>query len=215
LVFQGDPPSLPLRCDVPMFKACPFKVAGPDGAELDSRGTVNCPWCGRRHVHGSLNQSLCKEWHLFKQVHKENQKAMPGGRKYFLHGCRAEVFSPMCDAATRRMLWPKVHITILRRDGFTCQDCGRYGRRLIDGRIRGQEVHHIVPRSEGGTEHPANLKTLCHQCHKRYTADSAVERAELRRSEGISSELSQHALALETMAQDEELSERMDLRFQD
>jgi hypothetical protein len=180
---QGIAGRGPLRCDGAMFKVCPFKVAGPEGAPLDSRGTVHCKWCGKRHVPGSLNRRLCQEWHLFKISHRENQKGMAGDRKFFLYGSRTEVFSADCDEALRRMLWPKVKITILRRDGFTCQDCGRQGRQVVAGRLRGLEVHHIIPRSEGGTDHPTNLKTLCHECHKGYTAESARDRAIARSEE--------------------------------
>ena len=61
---------------------------------------------------------------------------------------------------------------ILRRDNFTCQDCGEihrgmneYGVELpvSDGEL---EVHHIEPVSEGGQDNPENLITLCKACHK-------------------------------------------------
>ena len=32
------------------------------------------------------------------------------------------------------------------------------------------EVHHIIPLSEGGTNEPANLMSLCKSCHSRITA---------------------------------------------
>ena len=37
-----------------------------------------------------------------------------------------------------------------------CQRCGRYGR---------VTVHHIIPLSQGGTDDPDNLLTLCPACH--------------------------------------------------
>jgi len=45
---------------------------------------------------------------------------------------------------------------IVTRDRFTCQSCHR--------RTWGQ-VHHILPRSQGGPDLPANLVTLCGWCH--------------------------------------------------
>jgi 5-methylcytosine-specific restriction endonuclease McrA len=30
------------------------------------------------------------------------------------------------------------------------------------------EVHHIIPRGLGGSDHPANLKLVCQNCHKKY-----------------------------------------------
>lgn len=46
---------------------------------------------------------------------------------------------------------------ILHRDNYTCQCCGKKHTRL--------EVHHIVFRSQGGTDDENNLITLCADCH--------------------------------------------------
>ena len=43
------------------------------------------------------------------------------------------------------------------RDGYKCQCCGRKSCRL--------EVHHLLPRSRGGSDKLANLITLCSDCH--------------------------------------------------
>lgn len=49
---------------------------------------------------------------------------------------------------------------ILNRDNYTCQCCkGRHK----DSKL---EVHHIVFRSQGGSDEESNLITLCHTCHK-------------------------------------------------
>ena len=48
---------------------------------------------------------------------------------------------------------------ILHRDGYTCQCCGKKNCRL--------EVHHIIFRSNGGTDDEENLITLCEDCHKK------------------------------------------------
>lgn len=48
---------------------------------------------------------------------------------------------------------------ILNRDSYTCQICGAKNVRL--------EVHHIVYRSQGGTDDEDNLITLCESCHKK------------------------------------------------
>ena len=47
---------------------------------------------------------------------------------------------------------------VLHRDNYTCQCCGKRDCRL--------EVHHIVFRSNGGTDDERNLITLCKDCHK-------------------------------------------------
>lgn len=46
---------------------------------------------------------------------------------------------------------------ILHRDNYTCQCCGKKNTRL--------EVHHIIYRSNGGTDDENNLITLCEECH--------------------------------------------------
>ena len=46
----------------------------------------------------------------------------------------------------------------LDRDEYTCQYCGKKNKRL--------EVHHIIYRSNGGSDDLDNLITLCEDCHK-------------------------------------------------
>ena len=48
---------------------------------------------------------------------------------------------------------------ILHRDCYTCQCCGKKNTRL--------EVHHIIYRSQGGTDDENNLITLCEDCHSK------------------------------------------------
>lgn len=49
---------------------------------------------------------------------------------------------------------------VLNRDNYICQHCK--GRRK-DSKL---EVHHIIYRSNGGSDKEDNLITLCHACHK-------------------------------------------------
>lgn len=44
------------------------------------------------------------------------------------------------------------------RDNYTCQCCGKKDCRL--------EVHHLIPRSRGGSDKLANLITICSDCHQ-------------------------------------------------
>ena len=50
---------------------------------------------------------------------------------------------------------------VLTRDNYTCQHCKG---KLKDARL---EVHHIVFRSQGGSDEESNLLTLCKTCHDR------------------------------------------------
>jgi len=42
-------------------------------------------------------------------------------------------------------------------------------------------AHHVIPRVEGGADHPSNLEALCARCHR---AETAREQAEQRRHPG-------------------------------
>ena len=53
--------------------------------------------------------------------------------------------------------WSSRREAILNRDSYTCQICGKKHTRL--------EVHHIIFRSQGGTDDENNLITLCEDCH--------------------------------------------------
>lgn len=54
--------------------------------------------------------------------------------------------------------WDYIRKNVLRRDNYTCQECGSRDRQL--------HVHHIKPISEVGNHSLGNLKTLCYKCHK-------------------------------------------------
>lgn len=62
--------------------------------------------------------------------------------------------------------WDERRRRVYERDDYECQRCGRLG-----GPRGGPEddaelhAHHIVPKSEGGTDDISNLETLCHSCH--------------------------------------------------
>ncbi len=56
---------------------------------------------------------------------------------------------------------------VLHRDGHTCQICkGKSKDKILN-------VHHIKSRSNGGTDRPDNLITLCETCHKAYHKGNA------------------------------------------
>jgi len=52
--------------------------------------------------------------------------------------------------------WSYISQDIRARDGFKCRHCGS---------TENLHVHHIVPRGQGGRNHPDNLITLCFNCH--------------------------------------------------
>lgn len=58
--------------------------------------------------------------------------------------------------------WKSLRDSILRRDGYMCQYCKRYGKH-----VQADHVHHVLPR-EFYPEYrytPWNLISLCKTCH--------------------------------------------------
>ena len=52
--------------------------------------------------------------------------------------------------------YENMKLYVKSRDNYTCQVCGSHEK---------LEIHHIIPRAEGGSDRPANLITLCEKCH--------------------------------------------------
>jgi len=51
--------------------------------------------------------------------------------------------------------WTACRDLVGQRDQWKCRICGEAG----------DEVHHILPRKDGGSDHPENLITLCRKHH--------------------------------------------------
>jgi 5-methylcytosine-specific restriction endonuclease McrA len=58
-------------------------------------------------------------------------------------------------------LWIRLKQFVYERDGGLCQYC----KQQVE--YRSTHCHHTLELSEGGTNHPSNLKTLCIPCHKK------------------------------------------------
>lgn len=58
--------------------------------------------------------------------------------------------------------WTTIQRHVLLRDGYQCQTCGDIAPLSYDGALY---VHHVVYRSQGGPDDPANAVTLCDLCH--------------------------------------------------
>ena len=52
--------------------------------------------------------------------------------------------------------WREIRQEVLQRDDRKCQVCGKE---------HSGQVHHVIPRSQGGTNDLSNLITLCGRCH--------------------------------------------------
>jgi 5-methylcytosine-specific restriction endonuclease McrA len=58
-------------------------------------------------------------------------------------------------------LWRQLRQFVYQRDNGACQYCGE------STELFNCHCHHVLELSEGGTNHPSNLKTLCRECHKK------------------------------------------------
>jgi hypothetical protein len=78
--------------------------------------------------------------------------------------------------------WRKTRESILRRDKFKCVECEKPCHRDE------ADIHHVIPRSAGGSDEPSNLITLCDGCHAAHhpklAAGLARREIDLRGSRG-------------------------------
>lgn len=179
-----------MRCRSELARACPWR----SWEEARKADLVPCPCCLKCHRQGSVSQQLCEGWSLAKVALKEVRESRPEGARYYPHGTRDLPYLDHTTPLVRRLVWDRMKSAVLRRDRYRCQDCGlvfgRRRRKVYDPALRrgrggyrweSLEVHHIIPRSDGGSDHPGNLKTLCPACHLRYTVRHSNERAASRR----------------------------------
>lgn len=65
--------------------------------------------------------------------------------------------------------WDEIRDVVLKRDEHQCQECGMGNERHNEIFGRSLHVHHITPRVEfedqSEADEPANLKTVCQNCH--------------------------------------------------
>lgn len=72
--------------------------------------------------------------------------------------------------AKRKPIRPGVRFEVFKRDGFTCQYCGRTPPTVV------LQVDHIVPVARGGENDEGNLLTACEECNSG-KSDKSLEEA--------------------------------------
>jgi hypothetical protein len=61
--------------------------------------------------------------------------------------------------------WDARRRLVYQRDDYTCQECGRKSGPHARGDGIRLHAHHMIPRSEGGSNDLENITTLCEPCH--------------------------------------------------
>lgn len=56
--------------------------------------------------------------------------------------------------------WRRKRDAVMARDKYMCQPCHRAGLITL-----ADEVDHITPQAEGGTDEESNLQAICEACH--------------------------------------------------
>ncbi len=80
-------------------------------------------------------------------------------------------FNPAGDRGGKSIPWPTISKAVMARDNYECRVCGKSSFAQVDttsafDRIHFElEVHHIIPRKDGGVDNFDNLITLCEDCH--------------------------------------------------
>ena len=110
---------------------------------------IECPRRNHRHHEGSSSHHYCL---LIMQVQALSTEEPKGTKE------------PLPDLhfgkLNAQVAWHAIREAIMERDGQVCTMCGAKGHCFDE-----LEVHHIIPRVDGGSDHPLNLTTLCKRCH--------------------------------------------------
>jgi hypothetical protein len=142
VVMASDsvPAEIPTADPVPVHTPAADPVRVPDRAPA----VANAPF--QIHVHRCPN---CDKMEI-------GGRALSGADR-----ARITCDAAMCVPGQRNTttIPPRVRREVLARDRHRCRAPGCARTRFL-------EVHHLVPRRQGGTNEPANLVTLCAACHR-------------------------------------------------
>lgn len=93
-------------------------------------------------------------------THNDRSDLKPG--EYLL-------LSPTPQRAAERAMSKETRALVLDRDGFTCQMCGAVAGEAHPydpSRTTRLQIGHVIDKSQGGTDDPANLRALCSVCNE-------------------------------------------------
>lgn len=119
--------------------------------------------------------------------------------------------------AERKTISKKLRFEVFKRDGFTCQYCGRMAPDVV------LEVDHINPVANGGENEIINLATSCFDCNRGKGKRALSEKEEVKKQQEQLKELNQKREQLEMMLEwrdelsrfETEQAEEVEARFAD
>jgi 5-methylcytosine-specific restriction protein A len=157
----GPEPELRM-CEAKIEKKCEQRAwdhkTSLEVARSRSAFIGRCIRCGKRHAT-LFDSKRCLISNQIKMSLEQN-----GGWRD--EGCCEHLPHENMPAALKAWGWKEVRRRVLARDAFVCQECKKP---LSEIPSWFTEVHHIIPRERGGSDHPSNLKTLCLICHRAHT----------------------------------------------
>lgn len=87
-------------------------------------------------------------------------------KRYCSNGCYRE----FRENYIYHRYWVQLRKEVLEKFDFRCQKCKkRYPNVNVPYNERKLEVHHIIPKSEGGQDNFENFTVLCRKCHNQET----------------------------------------------
>ena len=99
--------------------------------------------------------------HVMTEEHKKKILFKKGQRPWNYIDGRSKLFGPVRYGDD----WFKIRELVLRRDNYTCQDCGVTQKIL--GKWASLHIHHIQPFLMSFDNSLNNLLTLCPSCHRK------------------------------------------------
>lgn len=101
----------------------------------------------------------CKKVYLLNASNFRRNKNSPKGLSYHCRFCKKSELEIEQNRIAQRQRNLKLRFSVLQRDSFTCQYCGRKSPDVI------LEIDHIIPKSKGGKNKKENYQTACKDCN--------------------------------------------------
>jgi 5-methylcytosine-specific restriction endonuclease McrA len=115
-------------------------------------------YCGDKKEHGTCAwKAVIARQRRFRRLHPEYCLKEKEYKRGYLKRLSPERKEEIRLREKHRRL--ELRFSILKRDNFTCQYCGRKAPDVI------LQIDHMFPKSKGGLDKIENYKTTCQECN--------------------------------------------------